>query len=254
MKRRTVLALTAALALPAASSAIAAPASDNNWHISFAPLLWGVSMNGVASVGPATAPVNIEFQDDKMENLEAVLSWHFELRNNDFSLFLEHQYIDLVPTTALPSGEQVNVGLKNVMVELAAAYTVLKSARTGWQVIGGLRLTKQLLSINDIPSPPSTVSSFNTDQRWTDAFIGGRVFAGITDNWQFIVRADIGAGGSDRMWNLVGMFDYRFTSWGSSLFGYRILDYDYDNGESGQNSYAFNGKFQGPLVGLNFRW
>ena len=80
------------------------------------------------------------------------------------------------------------------------------------------------------------------------------MFAGFAKNWNFIGRADFGAGGSDLMWNLVGMFDYRFTNWGSFFVGYRVMDYDYDNGESGSGGYVFNARQQGPLAGLNIHW
>ena len=247
--------LVLSMTLLAMKQAHAKSATRDEWQFTLAPMfLWGVSMKGTARFEPLAVPLNLEFQDDAMNNLEAVFTWHFEIRKSDFALFVEHQYIDLVPTTALATGEQVNVGFKNIMVELASAYTLLKSAGTDWQILGGIRLTKQLLSINEIPSPASPVTSFNTDQRWTDVFIGGRVYTGITGNWKFIGRADVGAGGSDRVWNIVGMLDYTFTNWSSVFFGYRVLDYDYDNGEPGSTRYAFDGRQQGPLVGISFNW
>jgi len=252
---KALTGVTVSITLLAANQAYANPASGHDWQFTLAPMfLWGVSTKGTIQAGPATAPLNLEFQDDILENLEAVLTWHFEARKNNLALFLEHQYIDLVPTTALPTGDPVIVGFKNTMVELGVAYTLLKSATTEWQILGGVRLTKQILSVNAIPSPPSPASSFNTSDRWVDTFIGGRVFAGFAKNWNFIGRADIGAGGSDLVWKLVGMLDYRFTNWGSVFFGYKVLDYDYDNEESGTTGYAYNATQQGPLVGISFYW
>jgi hypothetical protein len=243
------------LTLLAANQAYAKSASGHEWQFSLAPLfLWGVSTKGTVQAGSPTAPLKLELQDDALEDLEAVLTWYFEAQKNDLTLFVEFQYIDLVPTTALPTGDPVIAGFKNTMVELGMAYTVSEFARTNWQILGGARLTKQILSVNEIPSPPSAFSSFNTSDRWIDAFIGGRVFAGLAKNWTFIGRADIGAGGSDRVWKLVGLFDYRFTNWGSVFFGYKVLDYDYDNEVSGSERYAYDGRLQGPLVGLNFYW
>lgn len=253
--RKILSTLAISLTLLATNQAYAKSASAHEWQFSLAPMfLWGVSTKGTVRAGSATTPLELEFQDDALENLEAVLTWHFEARRNDLTLFVEHQYIDLAPTTALPTDDPVIVGFKNTMVELGVAYTVSKSARTDWQILGGVRLTKQILSANEIPSPPSTFSSFNTSDRWVDAFIGGRVFAGFAKNWNFIVRADIGAGGSDLVWKLAGLFDYRFTNWGSVFFGYKVLDYDYDNEVSGSERYAYDGRLQGPLVGLNIYW
>lgn len=247
--------LAISLTLLAATQAYAKSASVHEWQFSLAPFfLWGVSTKGTVQAGSDTAPLKLEFQDDMLDNLEAILTWHFEARKNDLTLFVEHQYINLVPTTVLPTGEPVIAGFKNTVVELGVAYTLLQSVTTEWQLLGGARLTKQILSVNAIPSPPSPFSTFNTSDRWIDAFIGGRVFAGFAENWRFIGRADIGTGGSDLVWKLHGMFDYRFSNWGSVSFGYKILDYDYDNELSGADRYAYNGRLQGPLVGLNIYW
>ena len=253
--RKILSTLAISLTLLATNQAYAKSASGDKWQFSLAPMfLWGVSTKGTVRAGSATTPLELEFQDDALENLEAVLTWHFEARRNDLTLFVEHQYIDLAPTTTLPTGDPVIVGFKNTMVELGVAYSLSKSTTTDWQILGGVRLTKQILSVNEIPSPPSTFSSFNTSDRWVDAFIGGRVFTGFAKNWNFIGRADIGAGGSDLVWKLAGLFDYRFTNWGSVFFGYKVLDYDYDNEVSGSERYAYDGRLQGPLVGLNIYW
>lgn len=247
--------LAASLVLLSAAPVYARSASGHAWQFSLAPLfLWGVSTKGTIKAGSTTTHFDLEYQDDLLDNLEAVLTWHFEARKNDLSLLVEHQYIDLVPTTVLSTGDPVIVGFKNTVLELGVAYTLKRTAATDWQILGGARLTKHILSVNEIPSPPSPVSSFNTSDRWVDAFIGGRVFAGFGHNWRLIGRADIGAGGSDLVWKLVGVFDYRFTDWGSLFFGYKVLDYDYDNGESGSTGYAYSATQQGPVVGINFNW
>ena len=229
--------------------------SGNDWHFSLAPLfLWAVSLNGTARIGAASSPLELEFNDDLAEGAEAVLTWHFEARKNKLGLIVEMQNVDLAPATTLSSGEQVIVGFKNIMLELGASYSVFRSTRTDWQRLGGARLNKQNLTVNAIPSPPYPLTSFNTDDRWVDVFIGARVFAGFAKNWDFIARADIAGGQSDSVWNLVAMLDYRFTSWGSFFFGYRLMDYDYDNNETGNTAYAFNATQQGPLAGLNIYW
>jgi hypothetical protein len=137
------------------------------------------------------------------------------------------------------------------MAEPGLAYAVSKSGKTKWEVLGGLRYTRQELGANGIPSPPAPVSALSTEENWTDVFAGGRVLVGFADKWQFIGRADAGAGGSDLVWNLVGMFDYRFADWGSAFFDNKIMDYDTD--ESGVDRYVYDAGQQGPLAGLNIR-
>ena len=57
-----------------------ATASDE-WEFALSPLfLSGISINGDATIGDATAPLDLEFKDDILENLEAVVTLHFEAR------------------------------------------------------------------------------------------------------------------------------------------------------------------------------
>jgi hypothetical protein len=85
-------------------------------------------------------------------------------------------------------------------------------------------------------------------------FIGGRVITRINDKWRFVGRVDFGTGGSDLTWNIVGLFDYRFKDWESVFFGYKWMDYDYDNGKSGPKRYAYDALQQGSLADFNFYW
>ena len=116
---KVIAAVAVCLALLTAGQAHANTTTGNGWQFTLAPLfLWGVSAKGSVQAGPETTPLKLEFQDDTLENLEAVLTWHFEAQKNNLSLFVEHQYIDLVPTTLLPTGDAVSVGFKNTMFEL----------------------------------------------------------------------------------------------------------------------------------------
>lgn len=40
----------------------------------------------------------------------------------------------------------------------------------------------------------------------------------------------------------------------SVFFGYKYLDYNYDDGKKGFDHYGYDATQQGPLVGLNFHW
>ena len=248
--RKTILSSLIGIA-----SLVTAPVSADEWEFSLAPLfLWGMSIEGTSAVGPSSGDLDLDFKNDVLENLEAIFTVHFEARQGDLALFAEYQYADLGPETELPSGRKVNVGFKNTIVELGAAYRFSQTVSTDWEVIYGVRYTKQELAIGNLPSPPLPASSLNVDEDWYDGFVGGRVGTKLSENWSFLGRADVGTGGSDFVWNLVGMVDYRFKNWGSVFVGYKILDYDYDNGKSGLDRYVFDAREQGPLAGLNFYW
>jgi len=223
--------------------------SEDDWRFSLAPLfLWGMGIEGDTSIGPATAPLDIGF-DDALENLDAVFTFHFEARKKDLTLFAEYQYVDLSPSASLPTGGTVNVNFKNKMLELGVGYRVTKLGDADLEIIGGGRWVEQDLNASGIP----VLFSISNKEDWWDVFAGARIWAPLSDKWSFIGRVDYGAGGSDDTWNLAGTFDYRFKEWGSVFMGYRWMDFDYESG-SGLDRYAYDATQQGPLAGLTIHW
>jgi len=239
------------LSLCVASHAMAAESryTDDEWHFTLSPLfLWGMSIDGSSTVGPVELPLDVGF-DDVLDNLEFVFTIHFEMQKGDWTLFTEYQHVDLEPSFNTSSGTEVAIDFIDQMFELGVAYRVATFGINDLEVLGGARYTSQDLDVKIGPG----VQLLDVSESWLDGFIGMRVFTHISDNWTFIGRGDIGAGGSDFIWNLVGMFDYQFKDWGSVFFGYKWMDYDYETG-SGLNYYAYDALQQGLLAGLSIHW
>jgi len=75
-------------------------AAEGDWEFMIAPLfLWGVSMDGDASVDGNVVPLALDFKDDVIDNMDAVFTVHFEARKDDLLLFAEYQYVSFDPTT-----------------------------------------------------------------------------------------------------------------------------------------------------------
>jgi len=227
-------------------------ASDDEWQFTLSPMfLWGMSMNGDSQIGAADVPLNLEFTDDVLSNLHAVFTVHFEAKQGDWTLFSEVQYVDLEPTTKI-SGTPVTVDVtfKNTMVELGAARRVAQFEKTDLELLFGARYTKQQNHTKAL----NGTTLVDVKEDWWDGFVGGRVITRISENWKFEGRGDIGAGGSDLVWNLAAFLDYRFKDWGSVFAGYKYMDYDYENSDRGTSHYAYDATQQGPLLGLNIHW
>ena len=254
MKMKTLqkAALPICLSVCIAGSAMAADAksSDDEWHFTLVPLfLWGVSIDGTSQIGPVSAPLDLTFTDDILENMSAVFTVHFEAQKRDWTLFAEYQYLDLDPSVETSAGPNVGIDFQSQLGELGVAYKVATFGINDLEVLGGARYSRQDMKVNLNPGPVLV----DVTETWWDGFAGLRIFTHISDSWTFIGRGDIGGGGSDFVWNLVAMFDYQFKDWGSVMFGYRWLDYDYDSG-SGIDRYAYDALQQGPLAGLSFYW
>ena len=224
---------------------------SDEWRFQLSPMfLWGMSMNGESQIGSITAPLNLSFTDDILENLSAVFTVHAEAHKGDWGVFTEYQYVKLEPSTTLEVPPiTTDTDFTNEVFELGASYTFMRTDKTKWEALGGLRYTRQKNDTKVNSTPMVDVS-----EDWTDFFIGGRNYTKLSEKWLFIGRADIGGGDSDLVWNVALMADYRFNDWGSAFIGYKWMDYDYDNGKSGADKYTYDATQEGPLLGLNIHW
>ena len=258
-----------AIALLTASSSIALAQNDNGqnesndgeWEFALSPLfIWGMGISGESTIGDATAPLDIGF-DDVWENLEAIFTLHFEARKDKWGIFTEYQYAKLGPEVNLSMGPisgVADITFKNTMFELGVAYAFRETQNTRWEVLGGFRYTDQDIKVNATLTSPSPGSERNIKMdggdNWSHALVGTRFFGTMSNEWTFIARTDVGYGGSDnKAFNAVVMFDYRFKNWGSAFVGYRYLNYDYDN-DKADDTYATDVYQSGPLAGLTIHW
>ena len=235
-----------------------ASATEGDWEFALSPLfLWGLSIDGDATINGNTAPLDLKFKDDILENMEAVFTLHFEARKGAWTFFTEYQYVDLSPdvqASAGPLSINADIGFKESMWEVGAAWAMWADDKTRWELIGGGRYSDQEVDVKidiDGPLPPQLPTQrIEGGDDWWHAFGGMRLEQEINDRWTFIGRADYGYGGSDNSaWNFTFMFDYRFNDWGSAFIGGRYLDYDYED-----RSYGFDAAKAGPLAGITIHW
>ena len=223
----------------------------DEWKFQFSPMfLWAMSIDGDSTVGPVDAPLVVDF-GDAIDALDMTFTLHFEATKDDWTLFTEYQYVLLRPSQELSPVASMDIDFRNYMFELGGAYTLSRSESSTWEAIAGLRYTRQDLQTT---LKPANVQLLDISENWTDGFVGVRNVFKISDNWLLLSRADIGAGGSDFVWNTSVMADYRFNEWGSAFVGYKAMGYDYHNGETGLNTYAYDAVQKGLLLGLNIHW
>jgi len=224
--------------------------SSDEWRFALSPLFfWGMNVNGSQQIGTVVAPLELDFTDDMLENLGAVFTFHFEAHKNDLALFAEYQYVNLEPSTSIAKGPTIDVDFTVQSAEFGAGYKVATWwGNTDVEPILGLRWTYQDLEVG-----PFGQSLVDSNESWWDVFAGVRLHTYFTEKWTLISRGDIGAGGSDLVWNVSFILDYQYKDWGSVFVGYRWLDFDYDDG-SGPDRYAYDATQQGPLAGLTFYW
>lgn len=235
------------------SNACASAEEDfNRWENSLAPLyLWAQSLSGTMTQGPATAPLEIDFSD-AISDLEATYTIHYEGAKGNFGVLLDYSFLNLAPSAELEgTSRSIDVDMKNTIAEVAGIYRF--GPKNPWQLLLGYRSYDLDVTVKDLPSPPLPSNKITIKETIEDFFIGGRYITRMTDRWTFTGRLDVGTGDSDIVWNASAALDYKFNDVISGLIGWRILDYDVDQG-SGRDTFKYDMRHSGPLFALAFRW
>ncbi len=136
------------------------------------------------------------------------------------------------------------------------AVDVLGGARY-WYQNAGLKLDlTQTLDLRGLVIENNVAIAKSGNIDWVDPLVGGRIRHTLPNGHLIYLRGDVGGfhGGSQFTWNLAALYDFQLRvgkrATYSGVFGYRLLDVDYSQGE-GPTLYEFDILMQGPVVGLD---
>jgi hypothetical protein len=122
-----------------------------------------------------------------------------------------------------------------------------------WELVGGGRYYD--MNVKAGITGAGIALAGEVDENWVDPYIGFAYSTPISDRWSFKFGGDIGGFGigSDFSWQAIALFDYRFGKSNSAIFGWRHLDWDYDDGY-GIQRFEMDTYMTGPIIGLRFRF
>ena len=103
----------------------------------------------------------------------------------------------------------------------------------------------------DVALVPAVLPAVENNNSWTDGFIGLRSEVPISENWDWLFRANVGAGGSDYAAGLQMDFRRKFKSGNSLDIGLSILDFNYARG-TGLRSVDLDLTLEGLTIGYTF--
>lgn len=250
--KRIGFGLTAAIMVTALLSAPALAAADKGadaWHFDLAPFyLWAASIDGDVGVGPVDQKIDASF-GDIVDNLDMVVTAHFEARKGGFGMIFNLDYLNLGIEQSTPAGPAVNIDFKTTIAEFDGFYRIQRDVHS-FDFLAGVRYTKQDTELSLVRAPVGGL-----DESWWDPIIGARWQWGFAPQWILSTRGDIGGFGvgTDFTWQFAAIVDWQPWKNISLLAGYRALDQEYEEG-SGPDRYKWDGLMHGPVLGLNFRW
>jgi hypothetical protein len=244
----------------------AAQARPDGWE--FRAIIYGYFPDiGGSTTFPAGTGSSIDVDANTIiENLKFVFMGSFEAQRGRWGAFTDILYMDVggsksetrdltIGGVQLPPGVTANAQLdvKGWVWTLAGTYRVTSTPEATFDVFAGARLldVEQKLgwefSANVGPGLQGTSEA--DVQNW-DGIVGvkGRLNFGARREWFVPYYLDVGTGESDLTWQAVAGIGYAF-GWGEIIGAWRYLDYDFKSGKKLESL-----DFNGPMIGVAFRW
>ncbi len=242
-----VLALCALLSAP-----VAALAQDSGWHWLAEPYLMLPNMKGEVGLADLpSAPVD-EDPSDIFDNLQFGAMLYVEAHNGQWMFSSDVLYMDL--KSDLAANNIVSSGTGEV-------------SQLGWELAAMRRLTPWFelgvsATYNKIDADVNMtfVTSFGTATRhvgltrdWIDPTVVARATFPIGAKWAAQIRGNIGGFGvgSDLFWQIQADAIYQHSDRWRFVFGYRVIDTDYDQG-SGTNRFRYDMQNFGPVLKVGY--
>lgn len=260
-KIRIALFLASLLSTGAFAQDEAAAGPDLNaapgWKFSFYAYLWIPAQDGTMTVKgrETTSSTSVgDTLDTTLDNFKMGFSGHFEARRERLALFTDVMYIALENEELRhPDYGLGEIEFTEFIGEVGAAYAIIdkpvagdESRRFRLEPLAGVRMYYLDLELSF-----DLAGSFSGDQAWADVFGGLRASVDVAERVSLFGRFDLGAGGSDFVWNAILGGEVRLGKHKHILLtgGYRWLDIDYEDG-SGDDRFAFDMLLHGPFLGV----
>ena len=231
------------------------------WTI--APYLWGPDVSLDAGLGNGGAVIPLS---DLIDKLEMAFMGHVEVRNDKWGGFFDMIYLDLADSTTLDLGPggpilgelAVDADMTLGLYELGGLYRIGERApgSAEFDIIFGARQIDIDQGFTLTPEEgEGPVDVTLLDGSKTDVFVGGRVLGLFNERWGYNLRADVGGGGTDGVFNVFGAVSYTFGETGlfSMNLGYRYMTIK-NSTVIDETPIDVDITLSGPLVGFIFKF
>lgn len=219
------------------------------WNFELSPYFAMSSISGTSAIGrPALADIDIDF-NQVADALEFGLAAHFEAQHhNGWGLWVDYNYVSLGGSQDGPLGiNSLKVDIKQAVFEGLGMYRQPLSSGT-IDYMAGIRHWRMKVSTD-------LLIHREVDETWLDFIVGARWTENLNDNWQFMLRGDIGAGDSDFTATAAAGFRYDINKYLDFDIQYKALWVDYENGTPQSVGYfKYDTVTYGPVLGLNFKF
>lgn len=238
--KRFCQALAAAFVLAAMPTA-----AEDGWRWVAAPYLWGASVK--TDLNEDAPPIGNESQfGDIISKIDMAFQFHLEGQGDRIGVFADTTYLSLSDSNTR-TGYSSDASLQTTLVEAGGVWNIHPERFDGWDILFGARYIKADFDADLVPTVNLLPAvNLRLEETYTDALLGVRHTAQLSEQWQLISRLDAAWGQSEGAVNASLMAGYRFEK-GSLLFGYRYLDM-----ELSERGRSLEVTMSGPVVAFAF--
>lgn len=245
------------------SVAPAISSDTNAWQFEITPYLFAAGLKGRAGVRGVTTDVDMSF-NDIWDNLDSAFMGLFTAQNGRWSYGLEGVYFKISDEGSKSVTGPFGIVTVDGALDLTTSINVYQGS-VGYRIfddttlvnlIGAVRYTQVKADMDvvitttpPISFPPGGVFSGAGSEDWTDVVIGIRALHPVSKNVSLLGYADIGAGGSDMSYQMIVGANWEFVQDFTAKAGYRILDWDYENGDT-----VWDMQASGMYLGVGFKF
>jgi hypothetical protein len=229
---------------------VAQTSPDPGWQFSVAPYFFLASLDGTVGVVRQRAEVNARFRD-LFRHLDFAAMGQFEAHKGNWSILADAMYMSLSGERVTPSPlfGDIEVEVKETIIEPAVAYRVFKGEGSSIDLIGGVRFwhVKPHLTFQPRILPLVDVEE---SRNWGDPIVGARGSASISPRVFLLGRFDVGGFGaqSDFTGQAFGGAGFQVKPRIALIGGYRYLRVDYVN-----EGFTFRTSMSGIMLGAKFK-
>jgi hypothetical protein len=244
---------------------------QRSWQFGASIYGWFPDISGQTSFSQATGGGDFEIGIDQiLDNLEFTLMGTFDARKGRSGFLVDMIYMGVgnsksgvreatiggiqIPVTA---SADVNLDLDSWIWTLAGYYRTVDQSESTFDLLAGLRYLDVEQKVNwditgtiaGLPVSNYTGTAEASFENW-DVIVGarGKFTFGANKTWFVPYYLDVGTGDSDLTWQAIAGLGYKFH-WGETVAFWRYLDYDLDS-----DSAIADMNFNGPAIGVTFRW
>ncbi len=231
-----------------AQSTVPAPSTEE-WQLEVVPYLWGSGIAGPVGIGNRTAELDASFSNI-LSHLHFAAMGLADARRDRLVVLTDVIYTDLRGQDATPGPLFSSVDPQQRLFVLTpeAGYRLIDSDDASLDVVGGIRYWR-LKSELEFQSGVLPGIGLRASRGWTDGIVGVRARRKLSRKWWASAYGDLGAGGSDLTYEIVGNAGLDIRERYAVVFGYRYLNVDYD-----KNGFLFDTAMKGPLFGFTIKF